>query len=228
MKDDNNHITRFWDRLASGNYKEGLVRWYDNHMKDDKEEKYLFGGLNLSPDAVALEVGCGPMRNAIKFRNKFSRIDGADVSAVILDKAKIDLDEAGVPIPNLYHMNGHSLPMISDDVYDIVFMVISHQHIGCRAWRLELYDHIYRVLKSGGYFSFQTGYGSGHPKSVDYFHDYTDEDETIGRHFDVRVEDESFLKKDLEDIGFTNIRFEKTEPTNDVHPQWIWTQCQKD
>lgn len=221
------HIEAFWNGLASGDYKSGLVGWYDEHMKDENEEKFLFGGLDLPENALALEVGCGPMRNAIKFKDKFKRVDGADVSSVILQKAVDDLTAAGVTIPNLYHMDGRSLTGIPDNTYDVVFMIISHQHIGSRDWRLSLYKDINRVLKPGGYFTFQSGYGPGHPISVDYFHNYTEEDEANGRHFDVRIEDENHLKKDLTNQGFSDIVFQFTPPCHDQHPQWIWTQCRK-
>lgn len=221
------HIKNFWNTLASGDYKSGLVGWYDEHMQDANEEKYLFDSVGAKKDWIVLEVGCGPMRNAIKFKDKVARVDGADVSSTILEKAVIDLNDAGIAVPNLYHMDGKSLTDIPSSTYDLVFMVISHQHIGSRDWRLSLYNDIKRVLKPNGFFTFQSGYGPGHPISVDYFHSYTEEDERVGRHFDVRIENEEFLRKDLIDCGFTDVEFNFTDPCYDQHPQWIWTKCKK-
>lgn len=220
-------IERFWDRLASGDYKRGLVGWYDEHNDDPNEKLMLFDGLEFPENSIALEVGCGPGRNIIKYKDLFKRIDGADISSIILEKAKEDLKENNIEIPNLYHTDGKTLSLIPSNTYDMVFMIISHQHIGSRDWRLTLYKEINRVLKPGGHFNFQTGFGTGHPVSVDYFYNYSKEDLEEDRHFDVRVEDENNLINDLEDCGFDDVSFQFTPPCHDQHPQWIWIRSRK-
>jgi len=222
------HTVNFWNTLASGNYREGLVGHYNAHMEDPNEEKYLFRNIPLDGSLLALEFGCGPGRNMIKFKDKFSRIDGADISSVILEKALIDLAEANVSVPNLYHTNGYSLDMINDNIYDVVFSIICMQHIGSRDWRLSLYKHFHRILKNDGTLTFQTGFGPGHPISVDYYHNYTEEDEKNGKHFDVRTEHPSQVIDDLTASGFTNITYEITNPCRDQHPLWIWFQAKKE
>lgn len=220
------HVERFWNHLANQNYKESLVGWYDQHCDDPNEKNVLFGGIEPNKNALALDFGCGPGRNMIKFHDWFGRIDGADISSVILEKAVLDLTEKNIPIPNLYHIDGKSLPNIKDSTYDVVFSIICHQHIGDRSWRLSLYKEFFRVLKPGGILTFQTGFGN-HPISVDYFHEYTQEDENEGRHFDVRVENPNDLKIDLEQFGFTDINFITTDPCHDQHDKWLWTKCVK-
>lgn len=223
-------IKHFWNDEASRwspQNRNPLVGWYDQHNADEKEARLLFGDLDLYPETyVALEYGCGPGRNIIKFKDFFARIDGADISEEILRKVPENLTHAGLPElkPNLYLTNGHSLEGVESGIYDVVFSIICMQHIGCHAWRQELYHEFYRVLRKGGYFTFQMGFGPGHPLSVDYFHNY---DETDDRHRDTRVEDESALQKDLEDAGFKNFTHVITDPCHDVHPQWIWVTVQK-
>lgn len=221
-------IKGFWNEEASRwtlHNKNPLVGWYEEHNNDPKEGELLFGGIdNIPGNLVALEYGCGPGRNIIKFKDLFSRIDGADVSEEILAKVPLNLSQDNVAVPNIYLNNGHSLPDIGNEVYDVVFSVICQQHIGCRSWRLELYREFLRILKPGGYFRFQMGFGPGHHISVDYFHDY---DETDTHHKDVRVEDVDVLKKDLEDQGFVDFKHTLTVPCHDLHPQWIWVSVRK-
>lgn len=227
---DFQHTKNFWNNLARGNHKEALVGHYDAHMADENEEKFLFEKVSLDGTLLALEFGCGPGRNMIKFKDKFKRIDGVDISDVVLKKAHIDLKENNVEIPNLYLTNGYDLTGIEDETYDVVFSIICIQHIGSRDWRKSLYKEFFRVLKPGGTLSFQTGYGPGHPISVDYDHNYTEENEKEGRHFDHRVEEKDLPKftEDLViDAGFTHFQFKITEPCKDQHPNWIWVTAKK-
>jgi len=219
----------FWNQISQGwslENKNPVVGWYDFHNKFPYYKSHLFRGIENMKEKLVLEIGCGPGRNMILFHNWFKRIDGVDIAPDTLNKARINLSDARVPIPNLWAMDGKSLPMIGNASYDIVFMVISHQHITSRSVRLNLYREVQRILTPGGYFCFQTGYGSGHPRSVDYFTDsYTNEKEFVDK--DVRVEDLSVLTADVERAGFHHTDIVLTEPCKDEHPQWLWLRTEK-
>lgn len=219
-------IKGFWDGQAgswSVSNRNPLVGWYNEHNNDPREAELLFRGIPTKVDSLALEYGCGPGRNFMKFRELFKRIDGADISKVILDKVADNLREADLEVPNLFHTDGHSLPLVNDCAYDVVFSIICMQHIACRSWRLELYREFLRVLAPGGYLTFQMGFGSN-GAAADYFHDY---DESDTHHRDVRVENADLLKKDLEDQGFIEFDHVLTEPCHDAHAQWIWVRVRK-
>ena len=225
------HIKNFWNGLARKNPRDGVVGHYDAHNADEREAEYLFRKIELEEGnkyAVALDFGCGPGRNMIKFDNWFKRIDGADVSEVILECAKKELEEAGLSDPdrNLYLINGYDLSEITDEVYDVVFSIICMQHISDHGWRKSLFSEFWRVLKRGGWLTFQMGYGPGHPISVEYHYRFSDNED---RHRDVRIEesDVNYLKQDLWDAGFASIEYDITEPCNDQHPQWIWVRAFK-
>ena len=220
-------IQNFWASEASKwslQNKNPLVGWYTEHNEDPREEELLFRGVPVKVNSLALEYGCGPGRNIIKFKDWFQQIDGADISKDILEKVHINLAEANVPLPNLFHIDGHSIPFILDCSYNVIFSIICMQHIASRSWRLELYREFYRLLVPGGFFCFQMGFGPGHGLSVDYFHEY---DETDTCHRDVRVEDAAVLQKDLEDQGFVGFDHVLTDPCHDCHPQWIWVRVQR-
>lgn len=219
----------FWDNISQSwslQNKNPVVGWYDYHNAFKEYDTVLFRNIPLTGKEIVLEYGCGPARNIVKWKDKFRRIDGVDIAPGCIDKAKVHLAAERLPEPNLWVNDGQTIPMVQDDQYDIVFLVISHQHITSRSARLSLYREFLRVLKPGGYLCFQTGFGPGHPRSVDYFADtFTTEADFVDK--DVRVEDVAAIKKDLEDSGFQWRDHVFTQTCKDEHPLWIFIQCQK-
>jgi hypothetical protein len=109
---------------------------------------------------------------------------------------------------------------------------IALQHIPVYDIRKSLITDLYRTLKSGGVFSFQMGYGkdlsdvNGRPRSS-YFDNSYDASQTNGE-YDVRVQNEEDLIKDMESIGFKNVTIEIRDSWSDIgHPQWIYVRCEK-
>lgn len=224
----------FWGDIAKNwslQNKNPVVGWYDEHEAFPEYDTVLFRDIPISGNEVVLEYGCGPARNIIRWNKRFKRIDGVDIAPECIEKAKVHLAAAGLPEPNLWSNDGRSLDMIDSagttwPGYDLVFMVISHQHITSRAVRLNLYKEFLRVLKPGGYLCFQTGFGPGHPRSVDYFAEsFSSEADFVDR--DVRVENVDIIRADLTNCGYKWVNHTLTRTCKDEHPLWIWVQCQK-
>lgn len=224
----------FWGNIAKGwslQNPNPVVGWWNEHQNFPEYDTVLFRDIPLTGNEIVLEYGCGPGRNLVRFHNRFKRIDGVDISKECVEKARIYLAASRIDEPNLWSNDGRSLDMIDSapevwQGYDIVFMVISHQHITNRSVRLHLYEEFLRVMKPGGYLCFQTGFGPGHPRSVDYFADtFSTEADFIDK--DVRVENVELLKIDLVKSGFTWLDYVLTRTCKDEHPQWIWVRCQK-
>ena len=208
--------------------KNPVVGSYDAHNEWDDYDTFLFkdfdtNGLN------ALEYGCGPGRNIIRYKNRFAQVDGVDIANTNIEKAKINLAHNGITNSNLYVCNGQSIP-VDDNIYDVVFSVICLQHIAYYDVRFSIFSDIYRVLKPGGKFSFQMGYGGRiDGDAASYYGNISDDDYLPNGGYDVSVTDEEDLKKDLlEKIGFINYKSDmrQTGP-GDSHRNWIWAQVQK-
>lgn len=224
----------FWGDIAktwSLQNRNPIVGWYNEHEAFPEYDTVLFRGIPPTGNEIVLEYGCGPARNIIRWNKRFKRIDGVDIAPECIEKAKVALAAARLPEPNLWSNDGRSLDMIDSagttwEGYDIVFMVISHQHITSRAVRLNLYKEFLRVLKPGGYLCFQTGFGPGHPRSVDYFAEtFSSEADFVDR--DVRVENVDIIRADLTNVGYQWVNHTLTRTCKDEHPLWIWIQCQK-
>jgi len=203
--------------------KDPVVSWYHEHGMHSDYDTQLFRGFDTK-GKIALDFGCGPGRSMIRYGDRFKRIDGIDIAWGNLEAAKVNLEDAGVPIPNLYKNNGSNLAAIKDNTYDVVFSVICLQHICVHDIRYSLMEEFYRVLKPGGWFCAQMGFGSNH--LTPYFTNNTDARGTNGAN-DVGLNNEEDLKGDLEKIGFTNYSSVLRDPCQDQHPQWIWFQGQK-
>jgi hypothetical protein len=102
--------------------------------------------------------------------------------------------------------------------------IIPH-HI--RDIRLSLFREFYRVLRDGGYFTAQMGFGYPSEKTVMYSDNHYDATET-NRACDTSVEDPKQLEIDLYDCGFKDFNHYITPVgPGDLHPNWIFFNVRK-
>lgn len=206
--------------------RDPVVGSFDQHNNWSDYDHYLFKSVEVS-GKHALEFGCGPGRNIVKFSSSFKQIDGVDISSLNLENAKLWCESNNVKPGNLYKNNGIDLSEIGSNIYDIVFSTICMQHICVHSVRVGLMKEFFRVLKSGGHFCAQMGYGTAHPRSVDYYDDYYDATMTNGG-CDTRVTDPDQLKGDLEAIGFTEFDYDiRPVGPGDGHSNWIFFRAKK-
>jgi ubiquinone/menaquinone biosynthesis C-methylase UbiE len=203
--------------------KDPVVGSFELHNLWPDYDIYLFKDIETA-GKTALDFGCGPGRNIVKFADRFSQIDGVDISQTNLNKARIWFMKNNLQtIPQLFVNNGIDLTGINDNVYDVVFSTIAMQHICVHETRYSLLSEFYRVLKPGGSLCIQMGYGaSPHKRAVHYHDNYYDAEGTNG-FCDVRIDDSDQLKNDLDQIGFTNFQYDiRPVGPGDGHANWIF------
>jgi SAM-dependent methyltransferase len=210
-------------KLWSLDNKNPVVGGYDTHNSFTDYDEYLFKDFDTT-NKIALEYGCGPGRNIIRYNNRFKRIDGVDISSINIEKCKLNIAANNISIPNLYVNSGDNIP-VPDSSYDVIFSVICLQHICVHNIRYKIMSEIYRCLTDGGYFCFQMGFG-GRPNSVNYYDNNYDAT-TTNSGCDVSIENEQFIIDDLLKIGFINYKSDLRIPCIDRHNNWIWIQVQK-
>ncbi len=221
----------YYDEYASKwslEFRDPVVGSYDAHNNWSDYDNFLFKDFETSK-LIAIEYGCGPGRNLVKFSDRFARVDGIDISDVNIEKARLNINANNIQEPNLYVTSGDNLSAVADESYDVVFAVICFQHICVHEIRFNIMKDIFRVLKPGGKLCFQMGYGGkdGIPTAGYYDNNY-DAGSTNG-HSDVSITDEQDLREDLVGkIGFKNYKSDIRETgPGDNHKNWIWVQVQK-
>lgn len=196
-----------------------------NNWKD--YDIYLFKD-RITEGKIALDFGCGPGRNIVKFANRFSQIDGVDISQNNLSNVGVWCKANNLEMkPNLFHNNGKDLSCITtDNYYDIIFSTIAIQHICVYDIRFAIFKDFYRLLKLGGSICIQMGFGK-RENSVGYYDNFIDAAGTNGA-CDTRIDDVNQIKNDLEKIGFNNFDFD-IRPTGpgDGHENWIFFRADK-
>jgi len=233
-KDDYLKMQRqLYDRLAEDwalDYRDPVVGFYDEHNAYPDYDTKLFRGFDTT-GMTAVEYGCGPGRNLIRYSPRFEYIIGVDISSVNLEKAIYNTHAHGVQNYGLLRCDGDDIPL-NDETVDVVFSVITLQHICCHSIRFNIMKEAYRVLKPGGYFSFQMGIGvgvneTGKPTAEYFENAYHAKDTNSG--YDVVIRNEDDLRGDLEKIGFRNYSSYVGDalPLTGVHKNWFWVQAQK-
>lgn len=208
--------------------RDHVVGSFDKHNQWSDYDIYLFKDLDTK-DMVALDFGCGPGRNIVRFANRFKQIDGADISQINLDNAQKWIEHNNVKINHqLYKNNGVDLSAIDADKYDVVYSTICMQHICVHEIRFSLLSEFFRVLKSGGHICIQMGFGPNPTrKTADYFENYYDAQGTNSR-YDVRIDDPTQVETDLAKIGFKDFRFDiRPMGPGDGHANWIFFRATK-
>ena len=216
-----NNMAKLW----SEQNREPVVGSFDMH-NDWPDYEFLFERINNQSHQIGLDFACGPGRNLVKYSRRFKRLDGVDISPVNIEKARNYTTNYGVT-PNLYTSNGIDIGVVPTDEYDFVMSTIALQHICVYDIRYSIIKDIHRVLKDGGIFTAQMGFGSPSPMTVGYYENYYDAEGT-NRKCDVCIENIEQLTNDLFKIGFRDFEYKisKVGP-GDCHPNWIYFSCIK-
>ncbi len=211
-----------------------VVENHENHNKNPDYWNILLRAIKSDPqkwnNKVALDFGCGAGRNVLNLLKsaEWKRVDGVDISKEnignclkFLEKNYSDKSKYDFAVND-----GVSLSIYPSDVYDFVMSTIVFQHICVYDIRLSLLREIFRVLKPGGLFSFQMGYGPGHPRAVPYRGNLYEASGTNGK-MDVRVDSVYQIYDDLTTIGYKNISHTISKSWDDAHRKWIYIEAYK-
>ncbi|WP_175989299.1 bifunctional 2-polyprenyl-6-hydroxyphenol methylase/3-demethylubiquinol 3-O-methyltransferase UbiG [Bacillus sp. Marseille-Q1617] len=130
--------------------REKKIPFFKN-VPDENLVSYLSKGSLTS--GKALELGCGPGRNAIHLARNGWEVDAVDISETSLQWAKERAEGSGVSI-NFIHNNIFSLDL-DEGGYDLVYDSGCFHHIAPHR-RLSYVQLVNKALKPGGHFALTT------------------------------------------------------------------------
>lgn len=234
MKNKNDYA-----KMQKSYYNVRYEEMYENHRRHDTNPDYkniLLKRLNDTPELLknemALDFGCGQGRNVsnmiLWYPNIFKQVDGVDIAEKNISICWENLkNEVGNKCKyNFYTNNGLDLQELKDNTYKFVMSTIVFQHICVYETRFLLMSEIFRIMKEGGIFSLQMGYGNGHKHTANYYDNIYDAT-TTNSGYDVKIIDENNLINDLKDIGFKNITYQISKSDFDGHEKWIYIEAIK-
>ncbi|WP_226085123.1 class I SAM-dependent methyltransferase [Mesobacillus sp. S13] len=134
-----------WDHFYSD--RERKIPFFENHP-DENLVEYMENGRITA--GKALELGCGPGRNAIYLARNGFNVDAVDQSAEGLEWAKERAQEQEVKV-NFVQRNIFDLK-IEEGSYDLVYDSGCFHHIPPHR-RMSYIDLVQRALKPGGSFA---------------------------------------------------------------------------
>jgi SAM-dependent methyltransferase len=215
--------------------KKFYARGTSDHIEHNANLDYwniLLRGVNNENFAgkSALDFACGKGRNVKNLLSlaDWKTVDGSDLSQANIQHCRNFFSGKS----NFFTTAGADTGIKDSDSYDFIMTTISLQHIPVYEIRKRILQDILRILKPGGRFSFQMGFGFdltdplGRPRSA-YYENYYSANSTNGDH-DVRVTSEEEIQKDLFVIGFRNISSIIRDSFSDLgHPKWIYVECYK-
>jgi len=126
---------RTYNQIAS----EFTIRSWDIYLEKSMKRFTAF----LPQGVKILDVGCGPGRDVVRFRELGYQTYGADLSVGMLEEAKQRIDPTGLLNCDMCH-----LP-VSDESFEGVWLCASLLHLRKQRARLALRE-IKRILRKGG------------------------------------------------------------------------------
>jgi ubiquinone/menaquinone biosynthesis C-methylase UbiE len=153
--DEFGKVDPLWSILTHDSKKDNKWALTDFFRTGQEEIDQLFNDLkkiNLQPSGQALDFGCGVGRLTQALAKYFSQVDGVDIAPSMIEQAN-KLNQ--FPEKIHYHVNSQpNLELFSDNSFDLVFTVITLQHIYPSYTKNYLKEFL-RILKPGGILIFQ-------------------------------------------------------------------------
>lgn len=211
-------------------YKEMQKSFYNsagmsNHLEHDKNPDLHRILLAPADGDTVLDFGCGKGRNILNLLTDFTwnKVWGADISIENLKAADTYTNSKAT---TFFETRGDDLGDIPLDSVDLIISTICLQHICCYDIRYDILTRMFETLKVGGALRFQMGFGTAHPKTVEYFDNDFAAGGTNGM-LDVRVTDPKAIMFDLEMIGFRLAGYQIKPSFSDRHKEWIYVEAIK-
>jgi SAM-dependent methyltransferase len=156
-------MAQFWDERARENaeyfvdnrldYKHGDEKFFWEQGEKDLDRMLESVGAQLGPGDAVLDLGCGVGRLTRVLAGRVSTVQGIDVSAEMIERAKANLAERDNVA---FHVgDGTSLQPVADASVDTVISLVVFQHIPDPQVTLGYVREIGRVLRPGGWTAFQ-------------------------------------------------------------------------
>lgn len=202
--------------------------WINNHTNNPEYWDILYGEVKRSPEnwkgAVALDYGSGYGGNIENLHSfgVFDQFIGYELAPKTVALGRKYAGIKGLPAM-IYETNGYLLNHTADETVDFATSIVVLQHIALHEIRFRIFKEIFRVLKESGLFSFQMDYNKNQGKHNNY---YSNKWRT-GRRQNCIVTDPQQVIKDLDKVGFVDIKCRASKNPHGTTPGWLFFEAWK-
>lgn len=189
-----------------------VARYYDAEHQDKTDDLEMYSELAAEYDGPIFEVGCGTGRVLLHLARAGYEIDGIDLEAAMLDRARRKLEAH--PLPNARLILGDVLKHKAERRYNLVLLSYNAlMHFHAQQQQLELLRRLRALLNDAGLLVIDL------PNPADSF---------AAQDSDALIFEKSFIEPESGHLvmQYSISRLDRT--TQMLHTQWIYDEINGD
>ncbi|MBL8161169.1 MAG: class I SAM-dependent methyltransferase [Anaerolineae bacterium] len=189
-----------------------VARYYDAEHQDKTDDLDMYTELAAEYDGPIFEVGCGTGRVLLHLARAGNEVDGIDLEAAMLDRARRKLEAQ--PLPNARLIQGDVLKYKAERQYNLVLLSYNAlMHFHGQAQQIELLRRLRALVSNEGLLVIDL------PNPADSF---------AAQDSDAMIFEKSFIEPESGHLVMQSSISQLDRTEQMLHTQWIYDEISSD